>query len=284
MLKIKTDEVEKIIQDVADSIIVPRFQHPENQEIHFKSEDNPVTIADKEAEKALKERLSALLPGSKVVGEEEFEDNPAIIQRFLSESPVWIVDPLDGTKQFIAGEPLYGVIVALAQGDQTVAGWLYDPTSREFVTTELGAGTYHKGERQKVIEPDDLPNMRGIIGYRIMCAYRDCEESDDARKPIFVPMNSACHDYASLVVGKEHFSRRTQQAHFHTWLQTCTPWDSSAGILAHTEAGGYTAHWNGDPFQPSHYGRGILSAGSKESWEEIRNWISTFCCVEDEAA
>lgn len=277
MLKIKTDQVEKIIRETAESVLIPHFRNLRAHEIHFKGEDDPVTIADQEAENVLRERLLGLLPGSNLVGEEGFAANPAVLDVFSSDSPVWIVDPLDGTKAFIAGEPVYGIIVALAEQNQTLAAWLYDPSSGEFITAEKGAGAYYKGKRLSVLPAAPVEKMSGIIGHKIVTAYKECCRAPDDKKPTFHRMLSACHDYARLVVDEPHFSGRTTQAHFHCWLQTCTPWDSAAGILINTEAGGYTAHWNEEPFKPSHYGRGVLTAPDKESWDEICEWISTFC-------
>ncbi|MFA4846439.1 MAG: inositol monophosphatase [Patescibacteria group bacterium] len=277
MLKVDPEKVENIIREVADTIIVPRFKNLQSHEIHFKSGDDPVTSVDKEAESALEERLLDLLPHSKVVGEEAFDLDSGLLGSFSSDSPVWIVDPIDGTKSFISGDPFYGVIVALAEQDQTIAAWLYDPTSREFVTAEKGSGAYHAGRKLSVLPPDDLPKMSGMMGLKIVEAYEASDPAARADKPILQKMLSSCHDYARLVVDVPHFSRSATQMHFHSWLSTCTPWDSAAGILINTEAGGYTAHLNGEPFKPSHYGRGILTAPDKESWRVLHDWIASFC-------
>ncbi len=277
MLKIKMDDVESIIREVADQLIVPRFQHLGLGEIKFKGEDDPVTIADKEAEIELTKRLSALLPGSKVVGEENFAADPGILEHFFSESPVWIIDPVDGTKLFMEGKSLYGVIVALAEQNQTIAGWLYDPTSKEFVSAEKGAGAWYKGRRCSVLPPDRLENLYGVIGRRIGDAFDIYCAPSEAPRPHFHRMLSACHEYASLVVREPHFSKKMEPIHFHSMYCTCTPWDNAAGIMIHAEAGGYTAHWNGEPFAPADHGRGVLSAPDKESWEALRDWIASFC-------
>lgn len=277
MLNIKNEDVENIIRDVAQAHIIPHFRHLRSHEIHFKSEDNPVTIADSEAEFALKEGLLKLLPGSKVVGEEAFASNPALLELFFDESPVWTVDPVDGTKAFICGEPCFGVIVALTKQNQTLAAWLYDPTSNEFVTAEKGTGAFFKGQRLHVLPSTELKNMSGVMGSRLIDAFEGCDQSSKVSGPRFERMMSSCHDYARLVVGVPHFSKTLPQMHFHCWKETCTPWDNAAGILIHAEAGGYSAHWNEAPFAPSHYGRGILSAPDKDSWHAMREWIETFC-------
>lgn len=282
MLQVKFDAVESVIRDVAAQVIVPRFRNLKSHDIHFKSADDPVTIADKEAEIALKDRLLDLLPGSEVVGEEAFASDSSILSRFSGESPVWIIDPVDGTKAFIAGEPVYGVIVALAERNQTVAGWLYDPTSDEFVTAEVGGGAYHSGNKLSVLPAAPVGQMSGALDSAILERVQGDDLSREATaRPDLCRMLSACHDYARLVVGQPHFSRTASQLHFHGTHCTCTPWDSAAGVLINAEAGGYTAHWTGEPFLPSDFGRGILTAPDPDSWHAIREWISSLCALPD---
>lgn len=281
MSKIKMDDVEKLIIEVADSIILPRFRNMKAHEIHFKGDDSPYTIADTEAEAAFSERLRDLLPGSKVVGEEDFEENRSVIKYFSGEDPVWTVDPVDGTKCFIAGEPFYGIIISLNQNNETIAGWLYDPTSKEFVTAEKGSGAFYKGKKLSVLPPASLSEMKGVIGYRIICNWRDFKEECAATLscPEILPMHSSCHDFARLVAPEGHFSGQLPPIHFHMWKETCTPWDSAAGILIHGESGGYTRHWDKEQFKPNHHGKGTLSAPSEESWDEIAAWVRSFCKV-----
>jgi len=282
MLNVKIEDVERIIQEVADTYIVPHFRNLHAHEIHFKSEDNPVTIADSEAETALKERLLDLLPGSTAIGEEAFEANSGLLNLFLGDNPVWTIDPVDGTKAFIMGEPTYGVIVSLSSQNRTLAGWLYDPSSREFVTAEKGSGAWHNGKRLSVLTGAAIDQMSGMLGSRLIDAYEACHTPPDVKRPKFERMLSSCHDYARLVVGEPHFSGHVTQMHFHCWRNTCTPWDNAAGILISDEAGGYSAHWNKESFAPSHYKRGILSAPDHESWCEIRNWVASFCALPKE--
>jgi len=124
MLKLNFKKVENIIQEVAETEILPRFQHLKKGDISFKTGDDPVTIADKEAEIALSNHFFDLLRGSNVVGEEAFSQNRGIFESLIDESPVWIVDPVDGNRTFVDGKPIFGAIVALTERNQTFAGWL----------------------------------------------------------------------------------------------------------------------------------------------------------------
>ncbi|MDD5585553.1 MAG: inositol monophosphatase [Alphaproteobacteria bacterium] len=277
MVKVNPEAVENIIREVAETEILPRFGNLKEGDIAYKAADDPVTIADKEAEKALSSRLSALLPGSKVVGEEEFASNRGLLDHFFSESPVWIIDPIDGTRAFMGGKPYFGTIVALVERNQTVAGWLYDPTSKEFVTAEKGSGAYHNGVKLRVLPSAPLEKMKGGLGYAILENLPDTPSFKSALAPSYGRMGYACHEYARLVVDSPHFARPKSPIHFRASLSFCTPWDDAAGVLAHQEAGGYSAHWNGEPFKPSSYGRGLLVAPDRESWLELRQWIAGYC-------
>lgn len=278
MFALKPDNVESALRDVAQRCILPHFRNLHAGEVKFKGEDDPVTVADQESEAALTAALTALLPGSRVVGEEAFASDPSLLDAFAGDAPVWIVDPIDGTKMFIAGEPLFGVIVALAKGGETVAGWLYDPNSDAFVTAEKGAGAWYKGQKLSVLPPAPLTDLTGTMRANA----HEVSGEDSAclglqGGPKFYPVRSACHDYAALVVGEPHFACQRSQLHFHGTHSACTPWDNAAGVLIHAEAGGYTAHWDGQPFAPAHYGKSLLSAPDKASWHLLRAWAAGVC-------
>lgn len=275
MLKVNFGAVEQAIREVAATEIMPRFRNLGEGDIAFKTGDDPVTIADKSAELALSNHLLGLLPRSKVVGEEAFASNQGISEAFFGESPVWIIDPIDGTRNFVAGKPVFGVIVALAERNQTVAGWLYDPTSDEFVTAEKGAGAWFKGQRLKTLSADKLENMRGSLGERITAAY---EASEKKQGPIYErTMMAGCHEYARLIINAPHFSNPGMQWHFRASLMHYSPWDDAAGVLIHHEAGGYAAHMNGDLTKSGDYGGGLMVMPDQDSWHEMHSWIGSFC-------
>src|SRR6185437_5920408 len=120
------DQVAELIREVAATIVLPRFRHLAAGEIHQKSPGDVVTIADQEAEKALTRRLTALLPGSVVVGEEAVAADPRVLERVRDPGAVWIVDPVDGTNNFAAGKTPFAVMVALLRDAEPAAAWIYD--------------------------------------------------------------------------------------------------------------------------------------------------------------
>jgi fructose-1,6-bisphosphatase/inositol monophosphatase family enzyme len=97
------DEVGELVRATARTAVLPRFRRLAAGEITEKAPGELVTVADREAEDLLSAGLLRLLPGSVVVGEEAVADDPAVLRRLAADGPVWLVDPLDGTRNFATG-------------------------------------------------------------------------------------------------------------------------------------------------------------------------------------
>jgi histidinol phosphatase-like enzyme (inositol monophosphatase family) len=108
----------------------------ESLQVERKSDDSPVTVADREAEQHLRRRIVERFPDDGIVGE-EFDDH-AGVTGFR-----WILDPIDGTKSFISGVPLYCTLVGVLEGEQSVAGVILIPPLGEMVYADVGGGAWH---------------------------------------------------------------------------------------------------------------------------------------------
>ena len=278
MIRIDPDKIMQHIKEVSQLHILPRFYDLKPEHVERKSDRSLVTIADKEAESALTKRLLDLLPGSKVVGEEAFAADSSILSRFFDESPVWIIDPVDGTSNFASGNREFGVIVALAKQNQILAGWIYDPTSDEVVTAEAGSGAYFKGKKLSVLPSRPIEEMFGVLSSAIIGPYRKSGQSASPGQPVFEAMKAGAHEYPRLVIDAPHFGKTAPQAiHFRAGLTQTNSWDDAAGVLIHREAGGYSATWAGDPYSIQVNDRGLLLAPDRDSWRELKNWCGSFC-------
>lgn len=111
--------------------------------VERKSDDSPVTIADREAEEIMREEISRQFPDHGIVGEEH-----GIINE--DSAVQWILDPIDGTKSFIHGVPLYTTLVGVLLDDEPVAGVVYAPALEELCEAALGKGTRLNGEKCSV--------------------------------------------------------------------------------------------------------------------------------------
>lgn len=108
--------------------------------VEWKTDGSPVTIADREAEQAARDWIVRRYPDHGILGEEQGETGVGAKYR-------WIVDPIDGTKTFVRGVPLWGTLVAVAMGDTVVAGAAYFPVVGEMIAAAPGAGCWWNGTR-----------------------------------------------------------------------------------------------------------------------------------------
>ena len=106
------EQVSDLLREVAAEAVMPRFRKLAESDVRVKSPGEEVTIADEEAERLLNLRLPALLPGSRVIGEEAVSAQPELLQG-LGEGTVFVVDPVDGTANFVKGSPCFSMMVAL---------------------------------------------------------------------------------------------------------------------------------------------------------------------------
>ncbi len=113
-----------------------RYFQQDNFEVERKTDASPVTIADRSAEQLLRERIATAFPHDGILGE-EFGTTAG------SSGFTWILDPIDGTKSFISGVPLYGTMVAVEHEGRALAGLVYLPGLDEGVYASAGQGTWH---------------------------------------------------------------------------------------------------------------------------------------------
>jgi histidinol-phosphatase len=110
--------------------------------IEVKSDESPVTIADRECEKLIVEELQRAFPGDGLLGEEG-------ALRESSNGRKWIVDPIDGTRDYIRGTRAWSVLIGLEENKEIVAGFAYFPSTREMYSAARGEGAYWDGARMQ---------------------------------------------------------------------------------------------------------------------------------------
>lgn len=120
-----------------------------NLTIEIKTDGSPVTIADRAAETAAREWVRRNFPYDGLLGEEFGEERPDAARR-------WVIDPIDGTKSFVRGSPLWGSLVALCEGERVLAGAAYFPAVGELIAAAPGAGCWWNGSRSAVSSVDEL--------------------------------------------------------------------------------------------------------------------------------
>ncbi len=261
------DAVAEVIRAVAAAEVLPRWRNLGAGDVVEK--DGPadlVTVADKACEIALTARLAALLPGSRVVGEEAVSVDPSQLELLTGSAPVWVVDPIDGTSAFAAGEPEFAVMVALVADRELAAGWIYAPVAGDMTFGARGAGVWQEtaGGRVRLQPPpkvEGLGSLVGVIGRR---AFSDSERERVLAKERhfrrFGPVVCAGIDYPKLAAGQSHFALYNKSE----------PWDHLAGLAMLSELGFHFAKHDGTAYRPGDNTGGLLIAPDAALWQQIR--------------
>ncbi|MEW2568088.1 inositol monophosphatase family protein [Streptomyces sp. NPDC047070] len=238
----RTADVERAVREAAATEIMPRFRQLAAHEIDQKSGPHDlVTDADRKAEQYLTEVLGKLLPGSVVVGEEAVHANPATYEALQGEAPVWIVDPVDGTRQFVHGDTGFCTLVALARHGVVLASWTYAPARDQLAVAVRGRGALLDGERLLAGPPDLGRDLE------VATSHPDYTTDDQKRALLGLrtegvsprPCGSAGLEYLAIARGE-------LDAVAFSWEAA---WDHAAGLLLVEEAGGTHLTLAGEPFR-----------------------------------
>ena len=237
-----SSDVEEAVRKAAAAEIMPRFRRLAAHEVDEKSGPHDlVTDADRLAEQYLTEVLGALLPGSVVVGEEAVHANPASYEAIQGAAPVWIVDPVDGTRQFVHGDPGFSTLIALAQGGVVRASWTYAPALDQLATAVRGQGAFLDGERLYAGPPEPGRDLEVATSHPDYTT----DEQKRALRGLWTdglaprPCGSAGLEYLAIARGQLDATAFSWEA----------AWDHAAGLLLVEEAGGAHLTRSGEPFR-----------------------------------
>ncbi|MFC5663389.1 inositol monophosphatase family protein [Kitasatospora misakiensis] len=258
------EKVAEIIAEASAEVVEPRFRALAAGEVMEKAPGEVVTIADREAELIIARRLRELLPVP-VVGEEAVAADPALARALHAEPAVWLVDPVDGTANFIAGRPEYAVMVSLVRDGRTVASWIRQPVTATTYTAELGAGAWRDGHRlTRTPAGTDPAGWHGSVKTRFLdpARRRLIEGNVGAFGEVTGGRHAAGIEYPDIAEGASDFI---------LYWRTL-PWDHAPGSLLVTECGGVAARLDGTPYQPDPPGGedGLLVAADPATWERCR--------------
>ena len=231
---------------------MPRFKTLGAGDLEMKSPNEPVTIADREAEAQISAMLIELIPGSRVIGEESCASRPALLDN-LGEGSVWIVDPIDGTANFAAGRAPFAMMVVLLREGVSIASWIYDPLNDRMAIAELGGGTWINDERLRASPSSvDPGRWHGIISRAFM--------PEEGEKMVDVLSRSIGRaDPTARCAGHEYPLVATGARDFILYWRTLV-WDHAPGVLLLTEAGGRAIHLDGAHYDPTITRSGLLLA------------------------
>ncbi len=220
----------------AGSIINRAALDLEAVRISQKQVNDYVTEVDHASEQAIIETLLTAYPGHGIMAEESGSEQGAKDSEF-----VWIIDPLDGTTNFIHGFPFYCVSIALAVKGKIEQAVVYDPTRNDLYTATKGRGAFVNDRRLRVSKRTDLRQCLLATGFPF-------REGDNFKQHLAIlgdimPRTAGLRRPGAAALDLAHVAAGLTDGFFETGLQ---PWDVAAGSLLVTEAGGLVGNFTGD--------------------------------------
>jgi myo-inositol-1(or 4)-monophosphatase len=221
---------------------------------------DPVTEADRGAEQAMRLLIRENFPDDGILGE-EFGTTPG------ESGFIWILDPLDGTRAFIAGQPMWGTLIGLEHNGKPVLGILEQPFLRERF---IGAGGRAElADREGIIVPLRTRECPALAE-AIVCTTHPFAHLDDSERALFRRVENAarmsryggdCYAYALIAMGCIDLVMEARLAH----------WDIAAIVPIVEGAGGIVTDWSGGSV---HEGGDVIAAGDKRVHAEALKLIA----------
>jgi histidinol phosphatase-like enzyme (inositol monophosphatase family) len=213
--------------------------------VDIKGDGTPVTVADRTSEQTARDWIEARFPQDGILGEEFGETRPGARRR-------WILDPIDGTKTFIRGVPLWGTLVAVAEGERVLAGAAYFPAVNELLVAAPGAGCFWNDKRTQVSSVSQLSQAVVLSTDErfLQSPERGRAWRELAAKVAMDRTWGDCYGYLLVATGRAEVMVD----------EFLSPWDAAALQPIIDEAGGVFTDWTGA--RTSFGGNGIATNGA----------------------
>ncbi len=260
-------ELAQLLRVAARTEIMPRFRR-NGLGVREKTGPNDlVTDADEAAERLIARGLERHFPGCIVVGEEGAAGDPGVMARLGEAELAFTIDPIDGTGNYVAGLPLFGVMASAVCRGCVAGAVILDPVVDSFSAALTGEGAWEEAADGsvailRVADAVGVGAMTGSVSWRFM------EEPRRARVLAGLPgfgqiwdHRCAAHEYRTLAAGRSHF----------VVFNKLMPWDHLPGTLLHAEAGGYSAKFDGSVYRPGEVEGGLICAPDAQSWTAVRD-------------
>ena len=218
----------------ASKILIENFGKITSEDIVEKKRNDFLTFVDEKAEETIIKILRTAFPDHSILAEESgFNKQESDFE--------WIIDPLDGTKNYISGIPVFSIAIALRHKDQMQIGVILDPVRNEIFSAERGKGAFLNGNKIQVSDRKSLENCLLATGFpfkqkEVLPQYINAFEEIFNQSSGMRRMGSAAIDLAYVAAGRvEGF-----------WEFGLSPWDMAAGSLIVEEAGGMVTDFRGN--------------------------------------
>lgn len=255
----ETDAVLRLLKEVAEEAINPRFRNLVAEEVTEKNPGDLVTVADHEAEVLITEALLRAYPDAVVLGEEATAVDAGLMERFRSAEHAFTVDPVDGTKNFVSGSPDHAVMVAEILGGEVVRSWIWQPQHELGYVAERGGGAWCNGRR--LVRPALTHNLRGITARRSWIG-----RALGTLQALDLTWVCCGVDYPFLAEGAADYAL----------YQRPKPWDHAPGSLLLDEVGGYVGTFDGSRYLPQRDAPlGLVSAADRATYDLVQSLTDT---------
>jgi len=264
-MKVDFEKVTGIIREGAEKYILSCYKKLKDGDVEEKTGPRDlVTKADKECEAYLEEVLPKLIKGSVVIGEEGVSEGRTSLEAMQENTKIiWVVDPVDGTINFVNQTGKFAVLVALVHKGATIGGWIHDPTSGQTIVAESGGGSRLDGKRLMLSQ--DAVQLNQIEGFADLQFFKPEVATEINRlRPLVKQIHGyacAAHEYWDIATGKSHFVMFTHGK----------PWDHLAGVLAIEEAGGKVKTTKGERYYPHTQKPDFIAASNEAVLNAVYN-------------
>ena len=203
-----------------------------------KAPTDMVTDADLASQKAVRETIAAHYADHAFVGEED----PGQVRELLAEPVCWVVDPLDGTTNYVHGFPAYAVSVGVVVGGELAAGVIFNPITGDAYAAARGGGAWCNDRRLHVSDTTQLGKALLAMSLPPQAGKGSPDVLDFVA---LVSRSRALRRIGSAALNLAYVAQGVLDGH---WARMIHPWDVAAGLLLVQEAGGVVSASNGGPF------------------------------------
>ena len=243
MTSVRNDTLLQAVSDVARLTGKVALAHYRTRlDIETKRDGSPVTIADRTAEETARAWIAARFPHDAILGEEFGSEGDQGSERR------WLIDPIDGTKTFVRGVPLWGTLIGVVSGETVLAGAVFCPAVDEMVVAALGEGCWWNDSRCRVSDETELARSTLLstdvrfVGHLERATGWSALASEAAVARTW----GDCYGYVLVATGRAELMVDNLMS----------PWDSAALIPVVQEAGGEFSDWDG---RVTPFGKGAMA-------------------------
>ncbi len=215
------------------AILLTHWEQLGKEDADIKARNDWVSRADRESEKAIVDCILELSPGDAILAEETGAAAGAT-------GRTWVIDPLDGTSNYLQHFPVWSVSIAVRRDDETIAGLVYEPLRDLYLTAERGAGAFRNGERMRV---SDQPQVEGaFLATGFPFRAQEHVETYCAVFQDVIRVAKGVRRAGSAALDLAYTAASIFDGFFELHL---SPWDVAAGALLVVEAGGVVSDFSG---------------------------------------